>query len=84
MAKYGVFLVILATLLVGCNKLSKANYDKLKVGMEYDEVVAIFGKPDSCSDTLIAKGCKWGNERKNVTIGFIDNKVIFYKSLNID
>ena len=83
MAKYGMFLITLATLLVGCSKLSKANYDKLKVGMGYDEVVAILGKPDACSDTLVAKGCTWGNERKNVTISFIGDKVILYQSKNI-
>jgi hypothetical protein len=84
MTKYGVLLITVAALLVGCNKLSKANYDKVKVGMEYDEVVEIFGKPDSCSDTLVVKGCMWGDERKNVNIGFIDDKVIFYKSTNIN
>ena len=83
MTRYGVLLIAVAALLVGCNKLSKANYDKLKVGMEYDEVVAIFGKPDSCSDTHVAKGCEWGDERKNVTIGFIEDKVI-HKSTNIN
>jgi len=84
MAKYGVLIITVAALLAGCNKLSKENYSRLKVGMEYDEVVSIFGKPDSCSDTYVAKGCKWGDERKNVTIGFIDDKVIFYQSTNID
>jgi hypothetical protein len=84
MTRYGVLLIAFAALLVGCNKLSKANYDKLKVGMGYDEVVAIFGRPDSCSVTYVAKGCKWGDEGKNVTIGFIDDKVILYKSTNIN
>ena len=84
MARYGVFLITLVALLVGCSKLSKENYDRLKVGMEYDEVVSIFGKPDTCSDTLVAKGCTWGDELKNVTIGFLDGKVIFYKSKNIN
>ncbi len=84
MAKYGIFLITVATLLVGCNKLNKENYDRLQVGMGYDEVVAIFGKPDTCSDTLVAKGCTWGDELKNVTIGFLDDKVIFYKGKNIN
>ncbi len=84
MTRYGVLLIAVAALLAGCNKLSEANYDKLKVGMGYDEVVAIFGKPDSCSNTYVAKGCEWGDERKNVIIGFIEDEVIHYKSTNIN
>jgi len=83
MAKRYIILIILATLLVGCSKLSKESYDKLKVGMGYEEVVAILGKPDNCSDTLVAKSCRWGDERKNITVNFIGDKVIVYLSKNI-
>jgi Domain of Unknown Function with PDB structure (DUF3862) len=78
-----VLLVVLATLLVGCSKLTRKNYTKLKVGMEYEEVVNILGKPDECSEALFAKNCTWGSERKNITLSFIGGKVILYASKNI-
>ncbi len=83
MARYGIFLIMLATLLVGCNKLTKANYDRLKIGMGYNKVVSILGKPDTCLDTLGTKGCTWGDEQMNITISFLRNKVILYQSKNI-
>ncbi len=83
MARYGMSLIILTALLVGCNKLTVANYDKLKVGMGYNKVVSILGKPDTCLDTLGTKGCTWGNEQKSITVSFLRNKVIFYQSRNI-
>ncbi len=83
MARYGIFLIMLATLLVGCNKLTKANYDRLKIGMGYNKVVSMLGKPDTCLDTLGTKGCTWGDEQMNITISFLRNKVILYQSKNI-
>jgi Domain of Unknown Function with PDB structure (DUF3862) len=84
MAKYCMLLVALVILLAGCSKLSRENYDKLKVGMEYDDVEKILGKPDICTDTLIGKGCTWGSERKNITLAFIGNKIIMSTSKNLD
>ena len=83
MVKQWTFLVILAIILAGCSKLNKANYDKLNVGMGYEEVVKILGKPDSCADSLVAKSCIWGDDRKNITVNFIGDKVILYLSKNI-
>ncbi|HLO25400.1 MAG TPA: DUF3862 domain-containing protein [Geobacteraceae bacterium] len=78
-----IFLVTLTTLFFGCSKLTQENYDKLKVGMEYREVVSILGKPDSCSDTLVAKNCVWGSDRKNITVNFLGDKIIIYTSRSI-
>jgi hypothetical protein len=62
--------------LVGCSKLNRENYDKIKVGMEYREVVSIIGKPDKCDDTIGVKNCIWGNENKNITINFVAGRVV--------
>ncbi len=77
-----IFLV-LVSLLTGCSKLTQKNYEKLKVGMEYDEVTKILGKPDNCSGALFAKSCTWGNERKNITVSFVGGKVVLYASTNL-
>jgi hypothetical protein len=78
-----ICLIMLVCLLSGCTRLSQENYDKLKMGMTYEEVVSILGKPDTCSDTLVAKSCMWGNEQKNIKISFFGNKIIVYTSKSI-
>ena len=83
MMKRLILLVTLAAMLSGCSRLTQENYGKLKVGMGYDEVVALLGKPDNCSDTLMAKSCMWGNEQKNITVNFIGDTTILYSSRNI-
>ncbi|MCP4023112.1 MAG: outer membrane protein assembly factor BamE [Desulfobacteraceae bacterium] len=63
--------------LVGCTKLNQDNYNKIKVGMDYPQVIQIIGKPDKCDAALGTKGCIWGNDQKNITIQFIADKVVF-------
>ncbi len=60
---------------VACTKVSKENYDKLKVGMDYDEVVSVVGSPDSCSEALGAKNCRWGTQERYIKVTFIADKV---------
>ncbi len=68
-------LVIYCLFIAGCSKLNRDNYDKVKVGMDYDQVVAIIGAPDKCDAALGAKNCVWGSEKKNITIKFLADKV---------
>lgn len=75
-------LVSLATL-VGCSKLTIANFKKIKMGSEYDAVVKILGTPDNCSEALVVRNCVWGDERKNITVNFVGDKVILSTSKNI-
>jgi hypothetical protein len=78
-----LMLVVFVSLVSGCTRLTQENYDKLKIGMGYDEVVSILGKPDSCSDTLVARSCIWGNEQRNITVNFIGNKIMLYASKSL-
>ena len=64
-----------AALLFGCSKVTRENYDQIKVGMAMTEVTALIGEPDSCSGALGAKKCIWGNEAKNITIAFVGDHV---------
>ena len=61
----------------GCSKLTKQNYDKIKVGMEYTEVTGILGTTASCDAAMGAKSCTWGDEQKNITVKFVAGKVVF-------
>ena len=60
MKKVLVLAAVLA--LSACSKLSTENYNKLEMGMNMDEVKAIIGSPDNCSETLGVKSCIWGKE----------------------
>jgi hypothetical protein len=60
-----VIAFLLYLVLFGCSKLNRENYDKIKVGMDYQEVVSIIGDPDKCDAIMGSKNCVWGNENKN-------------------
>lgn len=65
---------------VGCSRVSKENYDKLKVGMAYEEVVSIIGSPDNCSETFGTKTCLWDGEQKQIKVSFIGSKAVAFSS----
>jgi len=67
-------------ILLGCSKINQENYDKLKVGLEYDEVLKILGKPDNCESVLNMKNCIWEESSKIITIIIVADKVVFLSS----
>jgi hypothetical protein len=78
-----IMVVLCAALMVcaACSStVNKAAYDKLKMGMSYEEVVKILGSANTCDATMAAKSCLWGNEQKNISIKFIADKVVFFTS----
>ena len=70
--------MIAAMLLAGCGKVTSENYDKIKTGMAYEEVVKILGDADKCESGFGAKNCQWGSDAKNIKINFLADKVIVY------
>jgi hypothetical protein len=78
-----IVLAVAAVMLAGCSKLTMDNYTKVKTGLEYSQVVAIIGKPDSCSEALFVKSCVWGDEQKNITVNFVSDKVMLATCRNI-
>lgn len=71
-----LIVVLFFVSLTGCSKLNQENYNKIKAGMDYQQVVYIIGKPDKCDAALGTKNCTWGNEKKNITVAFIVDKVV--------
>jgi hypothetical protein len=39
-------------------------------------MIELIGEPDKCDAALYMKNCIWGNETKNITIGFVAEKVV--------
>lgn len=68
--------LLFSFVLAGCSKLNQENYDKIKVGMDYQQVIEILGDPDKCDAALGTKSCLWGTEKKNIAIQFVADKVI--------
>ena len=66
--------------LTACSRLTEENYRKLSVGMTYDEVEALFGKPTRCDDLLGLRKCVWGDESRSVTVNFVADKAIVFAS----
>lgn len=78
-----IAVIALLPFAVGCSKLTLDNYAKLKLGMPYSEVTALFGGPASCDDMAGFKSCTWGDAKRHVTIRFAGDKVVLYSAENI-
>lgn len=79
-----VALVVGATLtLAGCGKVTKENYDKLKVGMDFSEVTGVIGGPDKCDEAMGAKSCVWGDDTKNISVKFVAEKAVFFTNAGL-
>ena len=66
--------------LIACSKVNKENYDKLKIGMGYDEVVFLLGEPDQCETLLAFKSCTWGKGDKTITLRLAADQVLLFES----
>lgn len=76
-------LVLILFVAVGCSRLTMDNYNKIKGGMPYDEVVSILGKPEKCSDVIGMRSCVWGDEKKSINVSFVGDKVLLFSANNI-
>ncbi len=68
-------------LLTSCNqKVTRENYNKLRVGMAYSEVTKLLGEPTACRALLQAKSCTWGEDPRVINIQFIGDKTGVFSS----
>ena len=76
-----LILLLLGSIFIGgCSKVTLENYEKLKVGMSYEEVIAIIGAADECSEKMGTKSCVWGSGEKVIKVKFVaDNAAYFSK-----
>jgi len=86
MIKLVVLVICMFSLLAltGCSKVSKENYDKIKIGMSYEEVVGVLGKPDTCEEPIMkTKSCMWVSSDKQIKIKFAADIVAWRSSEGI-
>ena len=79
-ARIIVILSLVLFLTAACSKVTKENYDRIRTGMEYSEVVKILGEPRECSGVLGAKDCIWGDEEQYINVKLMGDKVVFFSS----
>jgi len=78
-----VMLLLSVLVFLGCSKVNKENYDNLRVGMNYDAVVGVLGKPNSCDSVGEASSCVWGNVSKNIKVRFIADRAVLINAQGI-
>ena len=78
-------LTLLSTLFFtsGCSKVTMENYEKLEMGMEYSEVTALLGNPNSCTESIVVKSCIWGNETKNIKANLLGDQIVIISSTGL-
>jgi hypothetical protein len=80
-----LMLIAALAILGGCgSKINKENYDKIEIGMTYDEVVSILGAPVQSKSILGTKSCDWGDQSRSVNIKFLADKVVFRSAEGLD
>lgn len=77
--RWGGIVVALA-LTIGCSKVTTENYDQIKMGMTYDEVIGLLGKADECDGAMGIKDCTWGDEDRHIRVDFAGDKVIMFSA----
>ena len=73
-----VLVLIYLVIFSGCSsKVNQENYRKIKIGMSYEEVVAILGEPAQCTSIIGTQSCDWGEAPRIINIKFAADNVVF-------
>ena len=83
MMKRSFLVAAIPFLVMACGHVTQENYEKLKVGMTYDEVVKVLGRPTQCSETIGIRSCHWGDDASNINANFVAGQAVLYESNNI-
>lgn len=63
------------------NKINKENYEKIKIGMNYEDVLGLIGEPGKCEEPVIkTKACAWESSGRQIKIKFVFDKVAWRSS----
>jgi hypothetical protein len=66
--------------LFNCSKLTQENYEKIKLGMGYEEVADILGQAKKCDSSIGVTNCRWESNGKYIKIQFIADKLVLFSA----
>ena len=75
-----VLFLALCFLVVSCGSLTQESYEKIKVGMSYQEAEKILGSNPVCDSAMGVKSCTWGTAEKHIKIQFVGDKVALHSA----
>ncbi len=79
--KVPITVIIFVSLFIfACSKVTQENYEKIKLGMAYEEVVDILGKAQECDSSIGMTNCRWESNGKYIKIQFIADKVVLFSA----
>ncbi len=78
-----LFSLVGALALCGCSKVTAQNYERLKVGMPFEDVIGLLGSPGECGEKLGFKNCRWGDDAAYIRVNFFGEKVAVFSSKNV-
>ena len=73
-------LLLSSLFLLNCSKLTQENYEKIKLGMAYEEVTDILGQAQECNSSMGVTNCRWESGEKSVKVRFIADKVVLFSA----
>lgn len=78
-----LFIALTLLGLSACNKISIDNYQRLKAGQSFEEVVAIIGQPSKCDETLGVRQCQWGDDKSGISGNFVGGQALIFSARNL-
>jgi outer membrane protein assembly factor BamE (lipoprotein component of BamABCDE complex) len=73
-----LLVMVLCLQLTACSNLTQENYDKIKMGMSFQEVEKLLGSGPTCDSAMGMKSCTWGTPDRYVKIQFVAEKVALH------
>jgi len=73
-------ILLFSIFILACSKVTQENYEKIKLGMSYEEVVDILGKSQECGSSIGMTNCRWESNGKYIKIQFIADKVVLFSA----
>jgi hypothetical protein len=73
-------IIFVSLFIFACSKVTQDNYEKIKVGMTYEEVIDILGKAQECNSAIGMTNCKWGSDKEFIKVKFVADKVVLFSA----
>lgn len=70
--------LLLVLVIAGCSNINQENFDKIQIGMNYEDVVGILGKQQTCEEIIMkTKDCVWGSPDRQINVKFVGDTVVW-------